>query len=146
MTLLHAIGHVATAPVRLVKHTAQLLTLRSRAEAELELFEQAEATPQLYRDATWWSRVFTATRRLVDVLPIAPEVRSIMQSYILKAGIVLGTVSTIALTLHDQLLQNPMAAQVLQLLPPKYGVYILGGLALAGKASALFHESPTSSK
>lgn len=64
-----------TAPVKAVRNTARLLKIRSRAEDVLETAEAAEANPQLYRDATWWSKLLKQGGALLEVLPVPEEVR-----------------------------------------------------------------------
>jgi hypothetical protein len=70
------IARVVTAPVRAVKNTARLLTIRNEAEDVLEIAEEAEANPRLYRDQGWWTRLLTQAGELVAVLPMAQEIRN----------------------------------------------------------------------
>jgi hypothetical protein len=72
-----AIARGVTAPVRAVKATGRLLTIRARGQEALELAEQAEADPHLYRDPTWWSRTLRAAWRLLQVLPVPTDVRNL---------------------------------------------------------------------
>jgi hypothetical protein len=67
---------IVTAPVRAVKNTARLLKIRNEAEDVLELAQEAEADPRLYRDRGWWNRLLTQAGELIAVLPIAQEVRN----------------------------------------------------------------------
>jgi hypothetical protein len=69
---------VVTAPVKVVRSTARLLKIRGRAADVLELAEQAEADPRLYRDAAWRARLITAVLRLVAVLPLPVEIRTVI--------------------------------------------------------------------
>lgn len=123
-----------TAPIKAVKNTARLLTIRGRATDVLDLAEEAEANPRLYRDAGWWSRVVNAVYRLADVLPIAPEARMNMQNVLLKAGIVLGAIGGLGGYLADQ--------GILQLLPAKYAGLIGVVCGAAGTIAALLHPAP----
>jgi hypothetical protein len=75
-----AIARGVTAPVRAVRNTAKLLTLRSRALDVYQLAEEAEADPRLYRDAAWRARTCTALGELVAVLPIPKEIRIVIQN------------------------------------------------------------------
>jgi hypothetical protein len=130
-----AIARVASSPARLVRQTARLLTLRDRAEDVLALAQDAEVNPQRYRDATWWSRLVTAGGRLAAALPLAPEVRTKMQTYLLKAGVVLGAVGGFAGYLADQ--------GILQLLPAKYAATIGVVCGAAATAAAYLHPAPS---
>jgi hypothetical protein len=71
---------VVTAPATAVRNTARLLRMRARANDVLELADQAAETPDLYRSATWWSRVIPAVSALIAVLPIPKETLQMLTS------------------------------------------------------------------
>lgn len=130
-------------PFDFVRNTARVIKARNAAVDEIELLEDAAQHPELYRDPSWWARLVAATRRLLDVIPMPTEGRARMNNILLKAGVVAGGLSTLALTFHDTLVTDPNAAAVLNLLPPKYSLMVLGGLAFAGKLSAYLLPAPS---
>ncbi len=85
-------------PIRLVKHTARLLTIRNRAETVLVLAEDADQHRERYRDPNWWSRLFIATGRLWAVLPLPREIRemTLLWQYLANWKTTLGGVAVIA--------------------------------------------------
>ena|SRR5688572_2788495 len=70
---------VVTAPVKFAKDTTELLTIRSRGAAWLDVAKEAQANPALYRDRQWWTRMLTATGRLLVVLPIPKEMQLVIE-------------------------------------------------------------------
>jgi ABC-type sugar transport system ATPase subunit len=71
---------VVTAPVRVVRNTSRLLKIRSEAEDVLIVAEEAEADPRLYRTVGWWKRLLKEAYELYVVLPIAQEVRAMLEA------------------------------------------------------------------
>lgn len=57
-------------PIRLAKQAARLSRLTG-------VLDDAAKRPHLYTDARWRLRLKVATRELVDVVPMAPSLRSI---------------------------------------------------------------------
>lgn len=127
-----------TAPIDVARRTQRLLVLRARADDVLQLAEDAEADPRLYRDAAWRARLFTAAWRLFAVLPIASEVRVKFQDLFIKATMVVGAIGGLAGYLSD--------AGILQMLPPKYAATIGVVSGAAGTLAALLHKSPLAPK
>jgi hypothetical protein len=128
------IARVVTAPVRAVKNTARLLTIRNEAEDVLELAQEAEANPRLYRDQGWWTRLLTQAGELLAVLPIAPEGRVKLQDLLLKVAMVLGAIGGIGGVLAEQ--------GVINLLPHKYAAIVGGIFGAAGTIAAYLLKSP----
>ncbi len=70
---------VVIAPVELTRRTKRLLTIRARADEVLQIAENAEADPRLYRDAVWRRSLIAAVLRLVVVLPLPVEIRTVIE-------------------------------------------------------------------
>lgn len=67
------------APIALARRTKRLLTIRARADEVLQLAENAEADPRLYGDPDWRRRLIAAVLRLVAVLPLPVEIRTVIE-------------------------------------------------------------------
>lgn len=122
-------------PLTAIRRTRRLLTIRSRGLEVLELAEQAEADPRLYRSESWWRKVVSAGARLVAVLPLPKASMSKLQNIWHKAGIVVGVGTVVVGALVDP--------QILALLPAKVAGGILSVAAILGAVSGLLHPTPT---
>ncbi len=93
-----ALAKPVTAPIALVRKTARLLTLRSRASDLLTTAEAAETNPALYRDANWWSRLLKQAGALLAVLPVPQEVRDmkLVQNMLMNWKTTLGGIAALA--------------------------------------------------
>lgn len=129
---------VVTAPVKAVRNTARLLKIRNEAEDVLEIAEEAEADPRLYRDPSWWTRLLTQTGELIAALPIAPEGRVKFQEILLKVAVVLGAIGGIGGVLAEK--------GIIDMLPHEWAAPIGGLFGAAGTIAAYLLKSPLTSQ
>jgi hypothetical protein len=122
-------------PLKAITATVRLLALRRRGGEVLALAEQAAKAPRLYRDPTWWSRLFTAARGLADALPMPQEARTSMQNTVLKLTVLAGA----AVSIIGQLAQP----EVLAALPPKVQAYVLSAASIAAIVAGILHPAPS---
>lgn len=57
-----------------IRRTIRLVKLRNRGDELLELAEDAEADPRLYRDPTWQQRVIDKLADLALLIPLPPAI------------------------------------------------------------------------